>query len=364
MSLYGDEEADHRVKSLLAATRLGDRESVLALLDAGVPINSRNRIGWTSLMIAVAGGHTDLIAALLTRGADLELINSYHYTALTLAVIRNSSGRKQTPDRGPLDLLLAAGARYGLYDAVLIDDVNLARQRLEEGASPNTAEWSYHGPLLKVAAEAGQLAIVNLLLDFGANIEATDDLGRRPLLSAANNGRIEVVRRLLARGAELDAVSWSGQSALDEAAVGGHLDLHAFLLGQGARRGITEALYLGDERLLSQLLDEAGIGGDRELDGRSDGRHSLAMIAVRRGDLAIVRLLLDRGARHAHPIFHDHTLLAEAVRHGHLEVARLLLDRDADLHEVCRDGLTPLAWAIQENQAAAADLLRQAGATH
>ena len=337
---------------------------MLGLLDAGVPIDSRDPIGWTSLMFAVAGGHTAVIAALLARGADLNLTNSFHYTALTLAVIRHSPRMIGEPDRKPIDLLLAAGARYNLYDAVLLDDVNLARQRLAEGASPDTAEWSYHGPLLKVAAEAGQLAIVNLLLDFGANIEATDDLGRHPLLSAAYYGRTEVVQRLLARGAELDAVSWSGQSALDEAAAGGHLDLHVWLLDQGARRGITEALYLGDAQLLSRLLDEAGRREDGDRDHQSDGRHPLAIIAVRRGDRAIVSLLLDRGARHADPHFYDHTLLAEAARHGHLEIVRFLLDREADLHEVCRDGLTPLAWAIRQNQTAAADLLREAGATH
>ena len=111
------------------------------------------------------------------------------------------------------------GARYRLLEVVLLNDLELARTRLEEGADPNSGTWSYYEPVLKLAAELGYLAMVDLLLDHGADIEATDDAGQRPLLSAAFYGQTEVVRRLLDRGAALDAVGWSGQSALANAAI-------------------------------------------------------------------------------------------------------------------------------------------------
>ncbi len=137
-------------------------------------------------------------------------------------------------DSRPLDILLAAGARYRLYEAVLLNDVDLARERLDEGSDPNTGEWSYDGPLLMIAAQLGHLAVVNLLLDRGANIEATDDLGQRSLMSAAGHGQTEVVRRLIERGAAINEVDWSNLSALSHARRAGHQGLVELLLRAGA----------------------------------------------------------------------------------------------------------------------------------
>src|SRR4051794_4526517 len=75
-----------------------------------------------------------------------------------------------------------------------------------------------------------------------------------------------------------------------------------------------------------------------DLDRESDGRNRLAMLAAARGDVAVLGLLLDRGAAHKVEWSDRHTLLAEAARRGHLEAARLLIDRGASLHDVGRDG--------------------------
>jgi hypothetical protein len=164
--------------------------------------------------MAVQGCQIDTIRLLLAHRADLNPENSLGYTALTCAVLGLRSWRdywhNPQPDRRPLELLLAAGGRYRLREAVLLNDVEVARSRLDEGADVDTREGTYHGPLLKIGAELGYLEIVDLLLDRGANIEATDDLGQWALLKAARFGRTEVVRRLLDRGADINAVGRDG----------------------------------------------------------------------------------------------------------------------------------------------------------
>ena len=317
-------------------------------------------------MMAVRGCQTEMIRLLLDRGADPGLENCLGCTAMTYGVISSRSWgdywHVPRPDPRPLELLLAAGGRYRLREAVLLNDVELARARLDEGADVDTGEGTYHGPLLKIAAELGYLEIVDLLLDRGADIEATDDLGQRALLSAARFGRTEVVRRLLDRGANINAVDWSGQSALSNSAVEGHSVAFDLLLSRGAPRGIVDALALNDIALLEELLNKES-GRDADVDRLSDGRVRLAMLAAGRGNVAIVRLLLDRGAAHLEEWCDDHTLLAEAARRGHVEVAQLLIDRGADLHAVGTDGLTPFAWAIREGREAVASMLKLAGAT-
>lgn len=357
---------DPAIREWLEAARSGDLARVVSLLDRGMDVDAGSEIDTTALMLAVRAGHVEVIQLLLDRGADLRPENSLGDTALTIAVIvsRTWDGYWQIdqPDPRPLQLLLAAGARYGLREAVLLNNVPFARARLEEGADPNTGTFSYHGPLLKIAAELGYVEMVDLLLDHGADIEATDDLGQRPLLSAARYGRIDVVRRLLDRGADLDAVGWSEESALANAAAAGHRDVVELLFSRGARRGVVDAVCLGDAAILDVLLEER-LRDDGEIDRITDARDRIAMLAAGLGEVRILRRLLDRGARHLDEIFDAHSLLAEAARQGRSEVVRLLIDRRADLHACGHDGLTPLAWAIREGQDEVVEMLRAAGAS-
>jgi len=358
-------EADPRIiaeetaiKELRDAAYEGRADHVRKLLAAGLPLRPPQYGGSEALRWAIYGCHLDLIRELLACGVDQENDSTHPETSIAAAARLTIPCPGWLPDRRPLELLLAAGARLRLQEAVLLNDLPLARTRMEEGADPNFGEGAYHGPVVMIAAKAGFADMVDLLLDFGADIEGKDDLWQFPLMSAAARGQLEVVRRLVKRGAALNA-GWPDKTALSEAIVGGHLDLYHWLLAQGAERGPVDAVMVGDLAWLDHYLD-ATISEDRGVDRVSV--YPLPEMAVRRGDVAILRSLLRRGVRLSGPLG-NYFLLAEAARFGHLEIIRLLLDHGADPHEADHDGLTPLAWAIREKQDEAADLLRRAGAT-
>ncbi|EWH02735.1 ankyrin repeat domain-containing protein [Halomonas sp. BC04] len=57
-----------RTALTLAAER-GATDTVMAMLDEGVPVDASDGCGWTALMKAAANGHLALLEALLARGA-------------------------------------------------------------------------------------------------------------------------------------------------------------------------------------------------------------------------------------------------------------------------------------------------------
>jgi hypothetical protein len=77
--------------------------------------------------------------------------------------------------------------------------------------------------LLRVAAE-GQEAVVQLLLEKGADVESKDDGGRTPLWWAAANGHEAVVKLLLEKGADVESKDDDdgGGTPLSLAAANGH----------------------------------------------------------------------------------------------------------------------------------------------
>ena len=340
----------------------GRADLVRALLDGGMPLNDSEYGHSEALSWAIYGNHLDLIRELLARGADLEINSTVQNTVIAAAAYLTRPYPGRPADFRALELLLAAGARLRLQEAVLLNDLDLARTRLEEGADPNFGEGEYSGPVLMIAANEGFTAMVDLLLDFGADIEGKDDLWQYPLMCATARGRTEVVRRLLERGALLDA-GWPHQTALSEAIKEGHLDLYHWLLQQGAKRSPLEAVLLGDLVWLEENLDTA-IQNKGGIKIYLDSPLGLVHTAVELGNVAIVQALLQRSPDLSESSFNKKDLLPLAARCGHLDIIRLLLGFGADPNVMDYEGLTPLAWAIRENQTDAAELLRQAGATH
>jgi outer membrane protein assembly factor BamB len=79
-----DQEEDLR-----EAARRGDLEKAKALLDAGVPVDAKNRYGATALFFAADKGHLPLIQFLIERGASTEVSDTFYgMTPLVRAIDR------------------------------------------------------------------------------------------------------------------------------------------------------------------------------------------------------------------------------------------------------------------------------------
>jgi hypothetical protein len=65
-------------QELLAAVRKGDVAAVKALLDGGLPVDTRFRYDRTALSFAADRGHADIVTLLLDRGANVNATDTFY----------------------------------------------------------------------------------------------------------------------------------------------------------------------------------------------------------------------------------------------------------------------------------------------
>jgi hypothetical protein len=141
-------------------------------------------------------------------------------------------------DRPVLDLLLMHGAqvpemsKWGRFYYFKHDDI--AAQLLERGMSAKHRTW--HGvTLLHDMAQSGDLAKARLLIDHGAELDAVEEEYRStPLGLAARWGRRPLVELLLERGANPNASGAAWSTPLAWARKQGHVEIERMLVATGA----------------------------------------------------------------------------------------------------------------------------------
>lgn len=130
------------------------------------------------------------------------------------------------PDR------VAPGNSLPLEMAILEGAPDLVAALIAAGAEVNAVSGG--APLITAAATAGDLAILRLLLDAGADPD-TPFMGDRPLHIVASAPSPEYVAALIEAGADLNARSRIGDNALAIAARWGRLETVRDLLDAGTR---------------------------------------------------------------------------------------------------------------------------------
>jgi ankyrin len=242
-----EEFASGWLTPLMFAAREGDVESARLLVAAGADVNAIAGDGKDALGLAIFNGNYELASFLIDNKSKVNQADTQGFTPLFWAVDRRNMETAPnfpwmvTTDPLPLiKKLLDAGAdpnalvnntprarmRAGsprivfataLMRAAFSGDLELVTLLLAKGADPSIVSKD-NETVLEAAAALGfiqgyskgrsaaeRLAVIKLLVDRGADVNAADDYGITPLMAAANMGEVSIIQFLVDRGADLGA---------------------------------------------------------------------------------------------------------------------------------------------------------------
>lgn len=345
------------IRGVTALHKTSNVEVAALLLEHGAYINAgfyKNKK--TPLDYAIDNGNAEVTELLLNRGAKIHNINKCLLRSPNIEMARLLIGRgasfvgMETSSEGS-----------PLHKASKDGDVEFVAFLLEQGINVDFRSGYNQQTALHMA---GNTAVVDLLLEHGADVNAVDNHGDSPLHVARE---LEIVTLLLDKGAEVDSLGGNNESLLRSAVVARDQDLVLLLLNRGADLGphidsprtlslYNKAIKDGNYELVNALMDsgvKTHISQSEYRCYRSDNDIEFAfypplLIAIESGLIGMVELLLDRGAgvnslyKNEDRYSSNTSPLYASVEAGHVEIIDLLLQRGADISFRDNNGLTLL----------------------
>jgi ankyrin repeat protein len=193
--------------ALMYAARQGATDAARALVESGANPNVADQDGTPALTFAIINGHYDIASMLVEKGADVNQPDRTGATPLYSAV--------------DMHTLVTSFGRPELPRAVTEGSVDAAKMLLAHGANPNAALKT---KILKRTYQAGDARLAE---------------GSTPLMRAAKSGDVVMMQLLSEAGADIDRANAAGETALHIAA--NVPKAVRFLLDQGASPDITNA---------------------------------------------------------------------------------------------------------------------------
>jgi len=249
-----------QAKALLIATRDGDIDRALALVEAGADPNTApvadDRDQRPVLMLAALLPDIRLLRALIAKGADVNR-DSGGITPLLAATRDSWHGRAEAVmtllANGANPLAADAEGSTPLHGAVLSADAGVAAMLLDASAPINALTRSGVSPLA-IACRAANWPLAKFLLEHGAKPAPAN--GEPALIAAAGIADDDVtgVKLLLKHRTAVNAVDARHRSALLTAAAEGHEQIARVLCAAGAD------VTLADHRGSTALMEAARAG--------------------------------------------------------------------------------------------------------
>lgn len=315
--------------ALITAAIAGNVPIATQLLESGADVNCQNALGSSPLLTAIFKGHSDFIDFLLANHANIDVLDRLGRTPLIVASWFGHMDivHKLTDHGCDLNQKTANGLASALTCALKLGHHGIARLLIEKNASVSPLDLS----ILGRGTDSRDL-FITVLNKLKASL-CDEDLRRiingdienniSPIRECAKHGAADSVRMLVNHGADPEASGPKGHTAMYLAAINGHLPVVEQLLECGASTNVT--LTSGNNNGMPMLL-----------------------ATIRAGHTKVATTLANHPATDIHQAFMDYTPLAECVfteTNVDTELLDVLLKRKA---RVSTGSTNPLAVAILE----------------
>lgn len=250
-------------------------------------------------------------------------------------------------DTNSLGKPIHVAASYGL--------TALVERLLDRGADVNSVNPD-GVTALYLAADTQEPSTVELLLKRGASVHMRSWDQTTPLcrVAAKLNGNAKIAKLLLDGGSEPGASDSTGVTPMHSACLNGNIEVFRLLVASGADVKVKDnsgesPLHFGLRRAdppLDLIEELIRLGADvNEQDNNSQA--PLYVVSRASGSTAIISLLLSSGADINDDDVFGYTALHSAAASGSLGVVTLLVEKGADLSLRDKKGNSALAWAAQ-----------------
>ena len=342
---------------LVQALKDGDRTTALALARDAAEATATEADGTTALHWAVRQNDAELVDRLLRTGADVNATNRYGVTPLRLAAVNGDAEMlEELLDAGGDGATLGQDGETLLMTAARGGHVDAARLLLDRGAEVDARE-AWHGQTaLMWAAAQGHAEMLRELIGHGADVNARSNHeewerqvtseprdkwlppgGLTPLLFAARENCLSCLPVLIEGGADVNATTPDGISAVVMALINGHFDVAGALLEAGTDAKLADlsgrtALYAAID---FNTMVKSNRPAPKVIENRLTGL-DVARLAIEHGAdvnallkrLPPYRAKLDRG--NDTMLGGGTTAFLRAAKAGDLPAMKLLLEHGAD----------------------------------
>ena len=298
-------------------------EFVQLLVEHGADVNATDKDGTAPIHLAAAYGQESVLEYLLQQGANAEITCMSHGTPLMAAASKGVGSN--------VEMLLRHGVKF---DA--------------------TSEESYHYTSIQAAAANGQEKIVKRLLKLSPNIDQVGGADGTTLCAAVGSENLAIVQTLLEYGANINLAASKGSPL--ELAISAKLSkivdlcfqqkgLDVNVISEGRfGTALLAAIHRCDLTLVTRLLER---NADPNLFNRERGERPVHM-AIRMGMRDVLETLVEKGADLFCQDIQGRGALSYAISRHSTRVLPYLCDHSIDVNHQDNAGQTPLILSIIE----------------
>jgi ankyrin repeat protein len=252
-----------------------------------------------------------------------------------------------------------------LIYASAVDNVEMVTLLLDRGADVN-ATTSFGHTALIIATMEGFTSIVNELCLHSADVNIYNNEGRGALYIAAGRGYLAIVKKLILRGADIDAQDSSNMTPLMAAATSNHESVVTELcesdadVNLAANSGVTALMLACDINNIAMVRELCNFNAD--VNAQNDEGSTSLLFSCREGYAYLVDILLDYGAD---PNINSNTGLSPVMGGAYSNnphIIRALVAKNANVNNANHAGATALMLASLNGRFEAVKALCEGGA--